>query len=141
MLYSIIYVTRESYTRLIHCRCWRRSVFSVLENIIIHIVCRATRTNQHLFVTVVLFYSGVGLVLEELKNAGFADSTLVIYTSDNGIPFPRGRTNLHEPGMAEPFLVSSPEHRHRWGQVCATNNFTFRGLRCACWRYIGICYV
>jgi hypothetical protein len=67
-----------------------------------------------------LVFSGVGLVLEELEKAGFADNTLVIYTSDNGIPFPRGRTNLHEPGMAEPFLVSSPEDRHRWGQVLAT---------------------
>jgi len=41
-----------------------------------------------------------------------------MYTSDNGIPFPRGRTNLYEPGMAEPLLISSPFDRHRWGQVC-----------------------
>ena len=56
-------------------------------------------------------------MLSELQSAGFADNTLVIYTSDNGIPFPRGRTNLHEPGMAEPLLISSPLHRHRWSQV------------------------
>jgi len=61
--------------------------------------------------------AGVGVFLAELQSAGFADSTLVMYTSDNGIPFPRGRTNLYEPGMAEPLLVSSPFHRHRWGQV------------------------
>ncbi|ROT78091.1 putative N-sulfoglucosamine sulfohydrolase isoform X1 [Penaeus vannamei] len=40
-----------------------------------------------------------------------AQDTLVIYTSDNGIPFPAGRTNLYDPGMAEPLLVSSPLHR------------------------------
>jgi N-sulfoglucosamine sulfohydrolase len=40
----------------------------------------------------------VGLVLKELSSAGYADDTLVIYTSDNGIPFPSGRTNLYDPG-------------------------------------------
>lgn len=44
-------------------------------------------------------FVGVGLVLKELENAGFKDNTLVIYTSDNGIPFPNGRTNLYEPGI------------------------------------------
>jgi N-sulfoglucosamine sulfohydrolase len=43
-------------------------------------------------------YLGVGLVLKELADAGYEDSTLVIYTSDNGVPFPSGRTNLYDPG-------------------------------------------
>ena len=60
------------------------------------------------------------MFLAELHSAGFADNTLVMYTSDNGIPFPRGRTNLYEPGTAEPLLISSPFHRHRWGQVTLT---------------------
>lgn len=60
---------------------------------------------------------GIGLVLEELRRAGFLNSTLVIYTSDNGIPFPSGRTNLYRSGTAEPLLLSSPEHTGRWGQV------------------------
>ena len=63
------------------------------------------------------FASGIGLVLRELELSGHSDDTLVIYTSDNGIPFPTGRTNLYDPGMAEPFLVSSPVHRTRYGQV------------------------
>jgi hypothetical protein len=41
---------------------------------------------------------GVGLVLQELKAAGFENNTLIIYSSDNGIPFPSGRTNLYDPG-------------------------------------------
>lgn len=61
--------------------------------------------------------AGIGLVLEELRRAGFLNSTLVIYTSDNGIPFPSGRTNLYRSGTAEPLLLSSPEHTQRWGQV------------------------
>ncbi|XP_027482147.1 N-sulphoglucosamine sulphohydrolase isoform X3 [Zalophus californianus] len=60
---------------------------------------------------------GVGLVLQELRGAGVLNDTLVIFTSDNGIPFPSGRTNLYWPGTAEPLLVSSPEHMKRWGQV------------------------
>ena len=51
---------------------------------------------------------GVGLLLQLLKDYSFDDSTLVVYTSDNGIPFPNGRTNLYDPGMAEPLLISSP---------------------------------
>uniref|UniRef100_A0A4W5JWK8 N-sulfoglucosamine sulfohydrolase (sulfamidase) n=1 Tax=Hucho hucho TaxID=62062 RepID=A0A4W5JWK8_9TELE len=50
-----------------------------------------------------------------LREAGNENDTLVIYSSDNGIPFPNGRTNLYESGTAEPMLVSSPEHRERWG--------------------------
>ncbi|XP_013361446.1 PREDICTED: N-sulphoglucosamine sulphohydrolase isoform X4 [Chinchilla lanigera] len=53
----------------------------------------------------------------ELRGAGVLNDTLVIFTSDNGIPFPSGRTNLYWPGTAEPLLVSSPEHPKRWGQV------------------------
>ncbi|XP_050619988.1 N-sulphoglucosamine sulphohydrolase isoform X1 [Macaca thibetana thibetana] len=60
---------------------------------------------------------GVGLVLQELRDAGVLNDTLVIFTSDNGIPFPSGRANLYWPGTAEPLLVSSPEHPKRWGQV------------------------
>ncbi|XP_011385816.2 N-sulphoglucosamine sulphohydrolase, partial [Pteropus vampyrus] len=60
---------------------------------------------------------GIGLVLQELQAAGVLNDTLVIFTSDNGIPFPSGRTNLYWPGTAEPLLVSSPEHPGRWGQV------------------------
>ncbi|XP_063618276.1 N-sulphoglucosamine sulphohydrolase [Cydia splendana] len=51
---------------------------------------------------------GVGLILKELAAAGHGDDTLIIYTSDNGIPFPSGRTNFYDPGLREPLLVASP---------------------------------
>lgn len=60
---------------------------------------------------------GIGLILEELRQAGFEENTLVIFSSDNGIPFPGAKTNLYHPGMAEPYLVSSPEAPERWGQL------------------------
>lgn len=69
------------------------------------------------YTTISRLDQGVGLMLEELKRAGFEENTLVIYSSDNGIPFPYGRTNLLDPGMAEPLLVSSPFSRERNGQT------------------------
>ncbi|XP_013794846.1 N-sulphoglucosamine sulphohydrolase-like isoform X1 [Limulus polyphemus] len=69
------------------------------------------------YTTVGRLDQGIGLILKELTDAGLRDNTLVIYSSDNGIPFPSGRTNLYDPGMSEPMLVSNPEHREQWNQV------------------------
>ncbi|XP_046662156.1 LOW QUALITY PROTEIN: N-sulphoglucosamine sulphohydrolase [Homalodisca vitripennis] len=69
------------------------------------------------YTTISRLDQGVGLVLKELADAGLDDSTLIIYTSDNAIPFPAGRTNLYDSGMAVPMLVSSPEHTERRNQV------------------------
>ncbi|XP_024937694.1 N-sulphoglucosamine sulphohydrolase isoform X2 [Cephus cinctus] len=74
------------------------------------------------YTTISRLDQGVGLVLKELKDAGVLDDTLVIYTSDNGIPFPSGRTNLYDPGMAEPMMISSPYHKNRRNQ--ATHSMT-----------------
>ena len=41
---------------------------------------------------------GIGLILKELENFGHMNDTMIIFTSDNGPPFPDGRTNLYEPG-------------------------------------------
>lgn len=56
---------------------------------------------------------GVALILKELESAGHADNTLVIYTSDNGIPFPSGRTNFYDPGLREPLIIRSPSSSAR----------------------------
>ncbi|XP_037951113.1 N-sulphoglucosamine sulphohydrolase [Teleopsis dalmanni] len=56
---------------------------------------------------------GVGLVLKELKEYGFNENTLVIFTSDNGPPFPGGRTNLYDFGIREPMFMYSPEPESR----------------------------
>lgn len=68
------------------------------------------------YTTISRLDQGIGLILEELKLSGHSEDTLVIYTSDNGIPFPNGRTNLFDPGMAEPLLISSPQHPGSWGR-------------------------
>jgi N-sulfoglucosamine sulfohydrolase len=52
---------------------------------------------------------GVGLVLETLKKAGRADDTLVVFLSDNGMPFPGAKTNHYDPGVHLPLIISSPK--------------------------------
>ncbi|ESP01399.1 hypothetical protein LOTGIDRAFT_230682 [Lottia gigantea] len=68
------------------------------------------------YTTISRLDQGIGLMIKELELAGVLDDTLIIYSSDNGIPFPNGRTNLYDAGMAEPMLISSPSDTHRWGQ-------------------------
>lgn len=56
---------------------------------------------------------GIGMVLGALEETGKADSTLVIYISDNGIPFPGAKTTLYEPGIHLPMIVRSPVQEQR----------------------------
>ena len=42
-----------------------------------------------------VFFAGIGLILEELEKSRVLNDTLIIFTSDNGIPFLDGRTNLY----------------------------------------------
>lgn len=37
---------------------------------------------------------GIGLFMNTLKYFGYDENTLIIYTADNGIPFPNAKTNL-----------------------------------------------
>ncbi len=56
---------------------------------------------------------GVGLVLKALKETKKDTETLIIFVSDNGIPFPGAKTTLYDPGLHLPFLVSSPALKKR----------------------------
>src|SRR5690606_33432297 len=53
--------------------------------------------------------SGVGMVLDVLKESGRADDTLVIFFSDHGSSEPGAMGNLYEPGVHVPFLVYHPQ--------------------------------
>lgn len=68
------------------------------------------------YTTISRLDQGIGLIINELKAAGRDQDTLIIYTSDNGPPFPSGRTNFYDPGMNVPFMLSSPD-RKRWHDV------------------------
>ncbi|MDQ8192899.1 sulfatase [Coraliomargarita sp. SDUM461004] len=50
----------------------------------------------------------LGLIFEELERQGLADNTYVIYTSDNGRPFPRDKTRLYDSGSKVPLVISGP---------------------------------
>lgn len=69
------------------------------------------------YTTISRLDQGVGLVLKELEEAGLNNDTLVVYTSDNGPPLPAGRTNLYDPGIAEPMFIRSPDPKSRKNQV------------------------
>ncbi|KAF5665595.1 n-sulfoglucosamine sulfohydrolase precursor [Fusarium circinatum] len=51
---------------------------------------------------------GIGFILDELQNAGFASTTLVIFMSDNGPPFMNSKTTLYDAGVQLPLIVRHP---------------------------------
>jgi N-sulfoglucosamine sulfohydrolase len=60
---------------------------------------------------------GVGRLINNLKQAGKYDNTVVIYISDNGVAFPGAKTTLYEPGMNLPCIVRDPRQSSR-GITC-----------------------
>jgi arylsulfatase A-like enzyme len=54
------------------------------------------------------FDKSVGELLKTLADAGLAEHTLVVVTSDNGMPFPRAKTNLHDSGSHMPLAICWP---------------------------------
>jgi N-sulfoglucosamine sulfohydrolase len=58
----------------------------------------------------------VGELLTLLEEAGQLDQTLIIMTSDNGMPFPRAKANLYDAGTRVPLALRWPV-RIRAGQV------------------------
>lgn len=49
-----------------------------------------------------------GQVLALLEKRGLADNTLVLFTGDNGMPFPRAKGTCYEPGIRVPLLARWP---------------------------------
>ena len=60
---------------------------------------------------------GVGLMLKVLEETGRADDTLVIFLSDNGMPFPGAKTTLYDAGVHLPLIVHKPGQKP--GAVCS----------------------
>ena len=53
--------------------------------------------------------SHIGRALKKLEELGELDNTLVVMTSDHGMPFPRVKGQIYEPGYHIPLAV-------RWGK-------------------------
>lgn len=50
----------------------------------------------------------IGMILKELERQGAAENTIVIYVSDNGMPFPRAKCTLFDSGIHTPLIVRWP---------------------------------
>ncbi len=51
----------------------------------------------------------VGRILDTLDAAALADDTLVIFTTDHGLPLPRAKCTLYDPGLEAALLMRWPE--------------------------------
>lgn len=50
-----------------------------------------------------------GQIIRILEEAGELDNTIVVMTSDNGMPFPRAKANLYDYGTRTPLVIRWPE--------------------------------
>ena len=55
------------------------------------------------------FDTQIGEMLELITEAGQLDNTLVVITSDNGMPFPRAKANLYDAGARMPLAIRWPK--------------------------------
>lgn len=63
------------------------------------------------------FDNQIGYVLDLLEQFGELDHTLIIITGDNGMPFPRAKTNLYDHGTRVPLAIRWPEGIKHTGRV------------------------
>jgi len=59
----------------------------------------------------------VGSLLHGLSELGIAEDTLVIFTTDHGLAFPRAKCSLYDPGIEVAMLVQMPARGWTGGQV------------------------
>lgn len=52
----------------------------------------------------------VGFMIEELERRSLVENTIIIFISDNGLPFIRGKAFLYDKGIEIPMIVSWPGH-------------------------------
>lgn len=52
----------------------------------------------------------VGEILEVLELKGLKENTVIIFTSDNGMPFPRSKATLYDHGVRMPLIISWENH-------------------------------
>jgi arylsulfatase A-like enzyme len=58
------------------------------------------------------FDSDAGRLIAELERRGELDNTIVVMTSDNGMPFPRAKANVYDYGSRMPLAIRWPARIH-----------------------------
>lgn len=61
--------------------------------------------------------AAVGSFLEGLAQRGLAEDTLVVLTTDHGIPFPRAKCSLYDPGLEAYMIMRWPERGIAGGRI------------------------
>ncbi|MDX1965067.1 MAG: sulfatase [Pirellulales bacterium] len=59
-----------------------------------------------------------GMIVDALTAAGHAEDTLILFLSDNGMPWPGAKTTLYDAGTHLPLIIRQPGHKLPGG----TNN-------------------
>ena len=57
----------------------------------------------------------VGKIISALDESKFKDSTVIVFTTDHGIPFPRAKSTLYDPGIKTTLIMRFPEGMVRNG--------------------------
>ncbi len=79
-----------------------------------------TRTDlAHYYDEIMRLDYHVGEVVRELERQQVLDSTVVVFLTDNGRPFPRAKTRLYEDGIKTPLIVRAPHVIPRSGRTDA----------------------
>jgi arylsulfatase A-like enzyme len=52
---------------------------------------------------------GIGMVLNQLDACGLAEETLIIFTTDHGMPFPGAKATLYDRGLGVMLILRGPE--------------------------------
>ena len=68
--------------------------------------------------------SMIGKVLLSLQQRGDLENTIIIFTSDNGMPFPRAKATLYDAGVRMPLLVRWGDHLRNRSSIDATVSLT-----------------
>ncbi len=74
---------------------------------------RAVRRDiSRVYANVTVMDREVGEILNQLREDGLMDSTIIIFYSDNGGPLPRGKRDIYDSGLKVPMIIRFPEKKH-----------------------------